>query len=176
MSKHDPPIWRNRCKVCGKRRVYTTKQGWQKGGNLPCNSCRNSLSAGGPGKVYSASGKTKRCSSCHKFKRLASYRKNSKGIYSQCIPCHLESSRKRNKDFRYDQYGITQEDYARLCSEQNNACFLCGKTGITLCIDHNHTTGAIRKLLCRSCNSVLGLVNENSVVLGKMITYLEQHA
>lgn len=41
-------------------------------------------------------------------------------------------------------------------------------------IDHCHTTGKIRGLLCTNCNNMLGKAKDNVEVLKKAISYLEQ--
>jgi len=74
-------------------------------------------------------------------------------------------------------YGLTFEEVEELKKAQNYCCAICGvhesKAGKKgLVVDHCHNTGAVRKLLCSSCNSALGLVKENTNVLAKMIEYL----
>ena len=41
--------------------------------------------------------------------------------------------------------------------------------------DHNHTTGKVRALLCRSCNTSLGLLREDSKILYNMISYINDN-
>ena len=40
-------------------------------------------------------------------------------------------------------------------------------------IDHNHKTGVIRGVLCRNCNSALGLFQDDTEILEKAIRYLK---
>ena len=42
-------------------------------------------------------------------------------------------------------------------------------------IDHDHVTGQVRKILCRSCNGALGKVKENINTLQNMIEYLNYY-
>lgn len=42
-------------------------------------------------------------------------------------------------------------------------------------VDHCHETGKVRGFLCRRCNSVLGLVNDDQAILGKLAKYLGKH-
>jgi hypothetical protein len=44
-----------------------------------------------------------------------------------------------------------------------------------LSVDHNHTTGQTRQLLCSKCNPVLGLVGEKIETLLSMVDYLKRH-
>jgi hypothetical protein len=44
-----------------------------------------------------------------------------------------------------------------------------------ICVDHCHKTGKIRSLLCRRCNTILGLVEENSNLLDLLKQYIESN-
>lgn len=84
-----------------------------------------------------------------------------------------------------NKYGITPEYYEVMLKEQNYVCKICFKpeeskehrTGKVrkLAIDHCHTTGKIRGLLCRKCNHALGLFNDDSHRLFNAIMYLEEN-
>jgi hypothetical protein len=39
--------------------------------------------------------------------------------------------------------------------------------------DHDHLTGKIRGILCRTCNLALGQVNDSTAVLKGLIEYIE---
>lgn len=84
----------------------------------------------------------------------------------------------RNWDLKKD-FGISLEEYKRLNEEQDGKCAICGgkrmygnKTG--LAVDHNHSTGAIRGLLCDPCNLGLGKFNDDLELLTKAISYLQK--
>jgi len=85
---------------------------------------------------------------------------------------HLEKER-ANKLMH--NHGITIEEYDKLLAAQNGICVICGlpPNSKKLSVDHNHETGKIRGLLCKSCNRALGLVYESVDILAKMINYLE---
>lgn len=76
------------------------------------------------------------------------------------------------------RYGISIEQYEKMVEEQNNLCYICKKDnfGKPLVVDHNHSTGKVRNLLCRGCNLGLGNANENILILRNMIKYLKKHA
>ena len=75
-------------------------------------------------------------------------------------------------------YGMTLQDYDARLQAQQHACAICGVSHLDvvkrLNVDHDHTTGRIRGLLCHKCNRALGLVRDRVSVLQKMIAYLEQ--
>lgn len=54
-------------------------------------------------------------------------------------------------------YNLTEEEYISLATKQNEKCAICTNTFIkTPHVDHCHTTGKVRGLLCQSCNTTLG--------------------
>ena len=82
-------------------------------------------------------------------------------------------------------YGITLEEYKNRLKDQDYCCASCGistkeleaDVKITrhrqLVVDHCHTTGKVRGLLCNSCNTSLGLLKENLVALVGLTRYVE---
>lgn len=69
-----------------------------------------------------------------------------------CEPC--AASRQRKKRL-LDKYGISLAKYNEMLQAQGGACAICLRPetrGRSLAVDHNHATGAIRGLLCSSCN------------------------
>ena len=56
------------------------------------------------------------------------------------------------------KYGMSAEDYLQLLSEQGGVCAICKQApkSISLAVDHDHTTGAVRGLLCAPCNRHVG--------------------
>lgn len=75
-------------------------------------------------------------------------------------------------------YGITSEQYDEMLKKQKGLCRICGgvnKSGRRLHIDHDHSTGAIRDLLCFGCNGGLGGFKDNQELLFKAIQYLNRH-
>ena len=74
-------------------------------------------------------------------------------------------------------YGITLAEKKAMYDAQGGRCALCdrevpfrGQNGI--CIDHNHATGQVRKLLCRLCNLAVAYV-ENATWLQRALEYLK---
>lgn len=70
-------------------------------------------------------------------------------------------------------YGLTLEDMKELLELQNNRCVTCLTEFVTTPhVDHCHTTGRIRGLLCGCCNRSLGLLKENPETLRRMMDYI----
>jgi len=60
----------------------------------------------------------------------------------------------------------------------NNFCTICGnefKLKRTTYIDHCHSTGKVRGLLCPKCNILLGSCNDNVLILESAISYLKMN-
>jgi hypothetical protein len=74
------------------------------------------------------------------------------------------------------RFGITLIEYDALAAKQGNKCALCEKPQADLnrplSVDHCHTTGMIRGLLCRRCNCGVGLWDKNPVLLDEATMYL----
>ena len=81
----------------------------------------------------------------------------------------------------YYTYGMTLEEKSAILSFQGNACAIC-KTELQLegrktHVDHDHKTGAIRGLLCNTCNTRLGWFEmfQNDPVFSKeAMAYLDR--
>ena len=78
-------------------------------------------------------------------------------------------------------YNITLDDYHILYEDQKGLCAICGLKGwkmadyhkLELVVDHCHTTGKVRGLLCHNCNRGIGLLKELSKNFYSAIQYLE---
>lgn len=73
------------------------------------------------------------------------------------------------------KYNITQKELDALVDKHCGRCAICLQPSKNLVIDHNHSTGNIRSLLCGYCNSILGFSKENVDILEKAIRYLKIH-
>jgi hypothetical protein len=119
--------------------------------------------------------KIKHCGGCGQDKPLSAFNKRSgtkSGVQSRCKECQVKSATKWAKDnpaehsaayARYRRkslYGVTEEQFQAMLKGQNNACGICKKVK-PLGVDHNHTTGKVRGLLCQKCNHAIGLLDED---------------
>jgi hypothetical protein len=94
--------------------------------------------------------------------------------YSENHPDRLADAQMRCK------YGIGLVEYAAILEKQGGGCAICGappskrprSDRATLCIDHDHTSGEVRGLLCRGCNHGLGQFADNAEILEKAAAYL----
>jgi len=128
----------------------------------------------------------KLCNKCLTEKDESEFPKNgTQGLYSCCKKCkkdydkvHNSSPDRKKKLQNYSLkklYGISVKEKNELKEAQGNRCIICNKwfsKPEDAHVDHDHSTGRIRGILCRRCNRVLGFVEESKVILEKMINYL----
>ena len=76
------------------------------------------------------------------------------------------------------EYDMTVDDYNKLFEQQKGCCAICGRHQTDfdkrLSVDHNHTTAVIRGLLCVNCNSAIGFLRDDAILLKKALEYLEK--
>ena len=77
-------------------------------------------------------------------------------------------------------FGITLPQYETKLREQSGLCAICNKHYTefkeqALCIDHNHTTGKTRALLCRNCNLAVGNLLDSPTIAASAAAYLLRH-
>lgn len=86
--------------------------------------------------------------------------------------------RARNTEFK-SRYGITLLDWEQLFAGQDGLCAICliemvreGRKTNSAQVDHDHTTGKIRGLLCLTCNILLGAARDSETILLSARDYL----
>ena len=80
-------------------------------------------------------------------------------------------------------YGTDLKTVMQMLDDQGWKCAICKKFGFKmredhvsgLNLDHCHTTGEVRGLLCHNCNRGLGLFNDNLGYLESAMRYLRDH-
>lgn len=145
---------------------------------------------------------SKRCKMCAVEKVRSEYTVRQSGprsghLASYCKVCAVERGRlcHQRDPGLYERverpsklkrmYGITAFDYDRMLVEQLGGCAICGSTDakhrkytrkkvVAFAVDHDHTTGKVRGLLCNHCNRALGLINDNPQVAARMVNYLSR--
>lgn len=114
---------------------------------------------------------------CRQYSRQyqKQYRKDNPGKSKQYYKQHIEETKQSNRINALRVYNITPEDYDRMFKAQNGVCAICGgvnKDSRNLFVDHNHTTGKVRGLLCSNCNFAIGHMKDNVKLLQNLIKYL----
>lgn len=127
---------------------------------------------------------TKVCNTCNEGLPLESYAKCSQNKDGRQWRCRLCWKKKRSvskesiREYQLQhKFGITSSDYTVMLEEQSGVCKICKQPepvkGRSLAVDHCHTTGKVRGLLCGLCNGGLGKFRDNTQLLKEAINYLE---
>lgn len=134
------------------------------------------------------------CNTCNVKKDETDFYVSNTYIYHHCKQCNSEKSKAwyaKNKDVKLasalkwhykDKYGITLEQRQELFDKQNGKCAICscemhldGNLNATQAvIDHCHSSGKIRGMLCNLCNQGLGHFKDKIEALEQAIKYLEE--
>jgi hypothetical protein len=112
---------------------------------------------------------------------------------------NMKKWNEKNKDYRQDYnqdyyaknpesyknsylmrtYGITLQDYNKMFEEQSGCCAICNthqsEFKQSLSVDHCHATGKVRALLCKFCNTALGMMKDDPELLIKAAGYINEH-
>jgi hypothetical protein len=77
------------------------------------------------------------------------------------------------------KFGIGFDQYLSMKESQDSRCAICKKHqnefNEMFCVDHDHLTGKIRGLLCRKCNSGIGLLQDSLDIVKSAAEYLERN-
>ncbi len=101
-----------------------------------------------------------------------------------CRECHKKACNKRwhSRSWldrwasRGPKYGVTKEHLMQLYKNQQGKCAVCleePKTARSLHVDHCHSTGKVRGLLCHGCNTGIGAMRDSPEILSKALSYLK---
>lgn len=74
-------------------------------------------------------------------------------------------------------YNLTPEQWEGMYLAQSGRCLICDEEipRGSFHVDHDHASGAVRGLLCSSCNSGLGMFKDDIYRLQRAINYLERY-
>lgn len=126
---------------------------------------------------------------CKRCGETKSRRDMSRASTHLCKPCRVAATREwaeanpkawdrhQRRYYLLNKYGITLEEADTLLARQGGACAICGRAendsrGFRLHIDHCHTTGRVRGILCGSCNRGIGGLGDNPELVGRALDYL----
>lgn len=158
--------------------------------NKHCGGCNKDKPLESFGKdKHRNDGLTSQCKLCRN-KRCSVYRKehpdfikhlNKKNTERRKIYYSDPIKKRKYKNLELIRtFGITLDEYETLFEKQQGVCAICKKPELGtrnnyLAVDHNHTTGKVRGLLCNFCNRALGLFCDDLYNLASAIEYLKEH-
>lgn len=112
------------------------------------------------------------CSSCKVTKLASEFARNravKSGLNAVCRRCDAVESRQR-------KYGVPEGWLESHLEKINHQCPICLHFldgGKTPCIDHCHSTGVVRGVLCRRCNAAVGALGDDIAGLERALAYLK---
>ncbi len=143
-----------------------------KGGYTRC--CKDCTTILKPGTTHRI------CSSCRVNLPIAYFGKKRKGYDYRCKDCQIDYGYRRS-------FGITKADYDMMFEKQKGLCALCHEPSKTilsngkvkrLSVDHDHSTGRVRGLLCKDCNLLLYHLGDNAKgvkkAMAEILEYLDE--
>lgn len=142
--------------------------------------------------------KTRKVKFFCRYKRKLKHGKTNWYFNSWCKDCKIKRRKKyERKSPKYNrhpsaakrlpgrtryilyEYGLDEVSFDVLRKKQNNRCAICFRrfrNRKDTQIDHHHTNGSIRGLLCRTCNLGLGYFRDNQEILKKALVYLKDRS
>ena len=143
---------------------------------------------------------SKTCPNCKQDKSLFDFVIRQSGnrigqAVAYCKTCNLQKHKERKERdpsiYRRIEwpsklknlYGITVDNYYQMLENQNGGCGICGTkvpsfrkrkyvTQEMFFVDHCHSTGKVRGLLCGKCNRGLGYFEDEPERLEEAVKYL----
>lgn len=111
----------------------------------------------------------------------------------KCKPCYMAdyyaANRERYRDLnrawegrnpgrsRLRRYGLTPVQFREMYDQQGGKCAICQEAPESgLVVDHDHSTGRVRALLCVRCNAGIGQFRERPEIMVAAIAYLAEQA
>jgi len=106
-------------------------------------------------------------------------------IYNSNLSTHWSKKGKKTVRQKFQQikwkYGIDKDEWYWMLKEQDYQCKICKKEmsvenppGRDICVEHDHKTDRVRGLLCKKCNLLIGLAQENVSILNSAIVYVKE--
>lgn len=129
------------------------------------------------------------CIKCGKSKSHSEMSRHSPNTCKRCKTAATKAwaaanpkewDRHRRKSHLRKQYNITPEEFDRILRDQGGVCAICGdppgdSRGFRPHVDHCHSTGRVRGILCGRCNIGIGQFQDDPELVAKALAYLESH-
>lgn len=153
------------CKECGQQKHLQAKG--------KCAACYKRTTSR-PNVVCSACGETREhaakgmCSICYMRTKAPGYVAQRRAKW-HATPMPERQKRNRTSNLKY-KYGLTHDQHAEMLEAQGGTCAVCPAPASH--VDHCHTTGKVRGLLCRACNVTLGNMQDDPERLRRAAEYL----
>ena len=122
------------------------------------------------------------CKACMRVRSLLYAKQHPEVARANHKKWRLANPEKQASSVRFSNmkrlFGIGKLEYNALYLKQNGCCALCSLPESiirrSLAVDHSHSTGKIRGLLCFKCNTALGKFGDNPELLMKAAKYVTE--
>lgn len=138
----------------------------------------------------------KECPKCGEIVPVERFRKKNRHgqPIGWCRDCDRKANRKRyhekdstkkstreasTRHYLKKLYGMTLEQYREMEEQQDYRCAICREPETqnrNLAVDHCHSTGKVRDLLCQSCNTAIGKLKDSPELIRAAADYIESHS
>lgn len=124
--------------------------------------------------------------------RDSTNRSQKSGLDPRCKKCHREVqqarrdaglNQQRERDYKLRKaYGLSRQQWHDMLLKQRERCAICAipfseaPYNGRVCVDHDHTSGRVRGLLCVDCNHGLGKFKDDTELLMAAVEYLNRDA
>ena len=164
------------CTKCGKEKPETEfyKDSSRKDGLfLWCKTCKKEYD------VEYDNAHKERASKLHSEWNKAN-REHVNECHEEWLKAHPGYMQRMGRKYTLRRHDIDALQYDTLLVSQGGKCAICGRDKArgkgTWHIDHDHQTGQVRGLLCTSCNTGIGQLQDNPFLIRKAVEYLEATA
>lgn len=154
----------SKCNECKSEDDFETRKDSQDGRRNHCRACRAS---------------DQKRTTRRKIRQTEYYLENKDKLSAQyqdwamSNPEKMRAIRRRANLKRL--YGLSEDDYLQLATNQGFNCKICNlpsSNGKPLFVDHCHSTGKVRGLLCSLCNSAIGKLKDSPEICMNAASYL----
>jgi len=139
-----------------------------------CSSCEDILIVGKNWTEAQAKKSTYKCSPCkaayqrdyhkdNRKERLLAQKQHYKDNKEEILIKQREYYIRKTFDISVEQYDAYLE----------HPCNICGKDEDKV-LDHCHKSGMVRGALCRQCNSAIGLLKEDPIIIKNALDYINK--
>ena len=153
---------------CRKGHLYTPETTYTNpnSGDRRCLTCANSYA-----KEYAGTHGEERRQRSRNY-----YRNNPAKNLAASKQWRLDNPEKKKQCDRTGllrrEYGLSMSEYNQMISDAGGLCALCCELSDKLYVDHNHTTGKVRGLVCSRCNMLMGHLETNGYLVQRALVYI----
>ena len=102
--------------------------------------------------------------------------------HGRTIYCSTECKTPNRRHYNLlKRYGLSESDWEEMFENQERKCAICKKddSGNSIygwAVDHCHSTGKVRAILCMKCNTGLGAFRDNIDIILNAASYILYHS